>query len=541
MHPFLFSFRTMALTHLRESTNLYEFFFTSTDDLGNDNFVPEGAASCASDFSAQANIDLNPLTFLKSTNTEAALSTFSVNATPICFRQGEKIKILVETPHDLLAANTQVYPLKAKEIDQVPFFLETDDFCAKNRQDPLHYLNRLMANNINQFILFRLSQTCFDSDKIFKSKIFTEASLRSEINLTLTDIQLLQHYTTIANYTRLIYLHTLAEYIPTASIRNINLPAEYSPLTAETEMNLISSSHIFESLDVRTEKRDKLALPPIIDFTLFHDIDLTKSNRKRNNLDIAIRTAYLKTLALMLIDVNNLTPADKTFLTELQQSHLGLLEQSISVRKLLAIEFSRLTQDADPQLFQPNFLRLETTADNRTKFVINNSFLPADNTCVHISFPELVSYTLGTRNPKEIIEISNIRHDTNTGSTNRRKFTNKITNQNDQLYSPLKHTPAVIHILTDLLSENGIFNSIPHNNKNCHFNIIHSQKLDEDSISSGFIFKCPNELTFHPVLRPYNQLSKVRLRIVDSYFNRVYFPINSFVVASLKFRSTNQD
>ena len=498
----------MALSHLRQSHNSYEFLFSNIPD---EDDIPADGRSCASDFTATCDIDLTPLSFLKSSNCEASLSTLSINSTPICFQRGENIEVYVNTPHELLTANTQIYPLKAKSLDKSPFLLETDDLCPRDKHEPITYLNKLVSANINQFILFRMTQIFFDSNQIFKPDAFTKAPFGSEAGcLTLNDLQLLSHYTDIASYARVICLRTLAEHIPSEPILPTSFPSDYSTLTQENETNLISSSTVLQSIDERNKNEDKKALPPIIDFSLFHGINLKTPSKKRNNLDIAINTAYIKILQLILININDLSPADKTFLAELQQSHLGMIRHAQAIRKIIKIEQIRLTQNADPRILQTNFLRLEIAPDQRTRFIINNSFLPHDTTNIDVTFPNLASYTLGTK-MNDKVNITKISYMTNTGSENRARFTNNISNQNDKLFSPLKWSPMVLHILTDLLTETGIFHSSPLNTKNCHFNILYSEKVSEETLCSGFIFKCPNELNFHQILRPFQMLTRVKI------------------------------
>ena len=520
----------MALSHLHAAQNFYEFLFTNSEEEE----VEYGANSTASQFQASCNIDMNPLIFLKSTNVEAGLAMFSVNSTPLCFRHGEQIKFYIETPDNILLSNTRYFPIKFKQlqINQTPYIIETNDFCATHKQEPIAYLNNILTSRINNYLLYRTTITFFDMD-IFKQNIFETKTYEA---FTLGDLQLISDYTYITTFTRLQYLRTLALHIPPITLPELVFNEEYSPLTKTLENEIISDSKVLKSLEDRKGIDDKKAMPPLINFKDFYNVDLANPTTARDRLIERLSEHYIAMLGLALIDLENLSPDDIAFLTALQQSHIKLIKQAKSIRQILTIEHTRLSQAPNPDIFQADFLRIEV-ASNRAKFLINNSFLPEDETKVRLIFPELVSYTLGTKTQKERIKIGDISHDTVTDGRSRPKFTTDITSQNDKLYSPIKYSPSVLHITTDLLAGNSIFKTLP-DKRYSNFNIIHSEKITEQTLDSGFIFKTPNEIDYHPVLRSFNILTRVRIMILDNYFHKVFFPLKTQVNASIKFRST---
>ena len=99
------------------------------------------------------------------------------------------------------------------------------------------------------------------------------------------DLQLISAYTYAASYTRIRFLKTLADYIPETDTPTITFSKSYTPLSAEKEKELIEKSTILKPISERNAEIAGFSTKPLINFSLFHDVDLSKPSAKWNSLD----------------------------------------------------------------------------------------------------------------------------------------------------------------------------------------------------------------------------------------------------------------
>ena len=526
----------MSHLSLHSTQKHYDLIFSNTEE----ECETESSISSASEFEVDCDISLHAITFLRSTNAECALRLFFVDTMPLAFCQGEEISVHVNTPTNLLSTNANYSAREVEKLNNKPFLLHTDDFSATNSKAAvLDYMNSLLYNVINLFILWRTTLNFFDFN-IFKNNLFDDAYPHTRLALSLDDLQLISAYTYAASYTRIRFLKTLANYIPETDTPTITFSKSYTPLSAAKEKELIEKSSVLKPISVRDAEIAGFSTKPLIDFSLFHDVDLSKPSAKRNSLDQKINTYYVKILKIMQFDLSNLTPDDIDLLKDFQQSHLSLINQAKSIRMLLTLEYTRLSQHPTRSLFQPDFLTLTLNA-GRVSFAINNKILPDDETTAKIVFPPAVSYTLGTRNRQETVTVGDISHAMDTDNTRPRFTSSSVTTRGDRLYTPVKNSPGLIHVCTDLLSSSSIFKSLPEKSKYPHFNILHTEKISEETLATQSIYKCPTDLTYHRILRSFNQLNRVKILLLDTYFEKVFFPCKSQVFGSIRFQSTSID
>lgn len=531
---FFFS-KMAAYTALQTTQKHFDLFFSNAKE---EDQLDDGI-SCASEFQVDCTINLRPLTFMRSTNTECALKIFHADSSPLTICAGETIEVFFKSPTDLLTSNKHFYSTKIEKLNSTPFLITTSDFSAtSNKHDVLDYINHLLGCQANFYFMWRLSLISFDLD-IFNEGMFGQSPFQRVYQLTLGDIELISAYTTIAIYTRIQFLKILAEHVPGIDLPTVSFPGSYTPLTRERERELIDESLSLKPSVSRDREVSEMATKPLVDFAIFNAVDLSRGSRKRNALDTVIRTRYVSDLSLMQMDLAHLSAEDKELMSQFQRSHIALIKQAECIHLLLALEHARLTQPAK-LLIQHNFLTLKLSV-TRTQFVINNRILPRDETAVKIVFPPNTSYVLGTRSREEPVIIDNISHSTETGSTRTMFTLSSVTNDGHRLYTPIKSFPSLVHICTDILSDSSIFKSMKTNTLFSHFNVLHTEKISEDNLVTNSVYKPPDELSFHRILRSFNQLNRVKILLLDGYFQKVYFPLKTQVYASIRIQSTAAD
>ena len=515
----------------------YEFIFNN--HLAEDE--KEHGLSTASDFTVDCQINLSPLIFLRSTNAQMCLKHFHVDSAPLSLLENERIRLDVTVPTNIVTANRKFHAIEVRNINKKPFEILTDNYIATNTKDAtLRHINSMLNSRVNIHLLWRFAGTAFDID-VFKPAIFEKTHQYNELALTSDDIRLLFNYSAITNYTRRKYLEILSDYVPVPTMPAMKFNELYTPLVPVEETMILDKSSILKTSTEIADHLKLLASPPLIHFSLFYGIDLSKPSSARDALDAALSTHYKKTLKLMLLNLRSLSGEDKQTIRDHQKSHIALINHVTSVESILTVERARLTQDRQTtSLLQTDFLQIEQIA-GRATFNINNQLLPRDNTTVKITLPESVSYALGSRTRQDQLVVGEISYDTDTQAT-RQRFTNSdIKTKGDRLYTPIKNHPNLIYICTDLLSESAIFKSHTKPTKFPHFNALHVERICEDTLLSNTIYKCPTEMVYHRILRTYNQLSSLRILLLDEYWQQVFFPLKSRVTGCLKIQSTEAD
>ena len=515
----------------------YEFIF-SNDSLEDEN--EDGVVSSASDFYVDCEISLFPLTFMRSTNAECALKLFHVNSSPLSLIENQLVEVHVNTPLDSLPSNHKFHALEVGKINKKPFLLHTDNFSANGSKDAtLQSINKLLSTRVNLYLLWRMAGNSFDID-VFKEGLFENVRKHTELSLCSDEIRLLSAYCDITSYTRRRYLEILGDYITPIEIPPMRSSSLYAPLAPDQEGKILDKSTILKSSTEIGNVLRKMATPPMIHFTIFYGVDLSQPNAARDSLDNLLSTHYIKILKVMQINLNSLDEDDKTLLSQIQQSHLTLLKHANCVNALLTLEQARLSHENRECLFQLDFLQLEQNA-GRVSFSINNHVLPDDSTTVKIILPESISYVCGTKSRQDRITVGEVSYRTKTQET-RPKFTNAIvTSRGDRLYTPIKNHPNLIYVCTDLLSESSIYKTLPRQSKFPHYNVLHVERVNEETLTSNTIYKCPTDLVYHRILRSFNHLNRVRLLLLDEYWEKIYFPYPTKVTASLRFQSTSTD
>ena len=269
----------------------------------------------------------------------------------------------------------------------------------------------MLNSRINMYLMWRFAGTAFDMD-IFKPGIFEEPQRTNNLTLASDDIRLLFSYCAITNYARRRFLEILGDYVPTPTVPAIKFNALYEPLIPEEESKILDQSTILKDSAEREDELKLLASPPLIQFSLFYGIDLTKPSASRDALDAALSAHYKKTLKLMLINLRSLSPEDKETISDHQQSHVALINHVTSVESFLTVERARLTQERQgTSLLQYDFLQIEQNA-GRAVFCVNNKLLPNDSSSVKITLSQSVSYALGCRNRQDQLIVGEINRQT---------------------------------------------------------------------------------------------------------------------------------
>lgn len=535
---YIYYFSNVA-TEDKQATQTPPINSTSTNDLHNTSDSTEPTHSTASEFMAICDLDLNPILELRSTNAQIALSEFSVDNLPLCFLHTEAVHVSLLTPLPSLTSNRVMNSILIEKHNETPYRIEFTDFTAESVEAPLGYLNNMLGQRLNAYLIFHLSLAFFDLN-LFVDDTFHKTTNDEPSPISGNDIQLLLKYTNCTLHKRAQIHNILARVTPHDRLSTIIKNAK-PPLTREFEKNHLSSSSCLRSLPDR-QKEDTHNLS-ISQFEHYYDISLTTSNSRKTELEEQIDREFVQYLRSVWIDLSDLSEDDNSFIDLLAESNLTLIKQGETLKNILTVEYQRVYSDLPDSLFTNQFFTLELDqSGSKCRFRINNKkFLPPGLTELTMKIDPYATYRLGGDAHLSHITIGPITHNSDCDALLNPKHTHNISSSRQRLPATIRYQPRLIRFFTDLIATSDIIYQWTRQQDDDHsgFRVLHTLQICESMIHSRFLFKGSDTLTFHKLLRSANNFRQLSVLLLDENQCKVYFPYKSYCHASLVIQSTS--
>ena len=508
---------------------------TTASDLRNTSVSTDPSHSTASSFMAICDLELAPILELRSTNAQIALSEFAVDNLPLCFIHTESVCVTVNTPPPLLTSNRIINSKETKKTDEVTYRIQFTDFTSDSIQSPIIYLNNMLGQRINSFLIYRLSLPFFDLD-LFKSTLFQDDTNEAAYPLSGGDIKLLLKYTSCTLHKR-AQIHNILTKVTLQTPLPITIRHSNPALSARFEESQLNVS---SSLLPLLERHNPRTIS-VSQFSDYYDVSLSSANVKKAALETKIDLTFLEYLKSVWIDLNDLSADDSAFVTQISDSNLALYRQGETLKTILLVEEQRINNDLPDSLFTNQFLSFELDqSGSKCQFRMNNKkFLPPNATELTVRIDPYASYRLGGNVHLSHTQIGPITHASDCNAQPVTKLTHNITSSRQRLPSSIRQQPRLIRFFTDLIATSDIvYQWTREQDSDSAFRVLYTLQLCDSMIQSRFLFKESDTLSFHRLLRSANSFRQLSVLMLDENQRRVYFPFKTYCHGSIVIQST---
>ena len=518
------------MSHLAPPSSKFQIYINNREQENN----TDSPISTAGAFDYTLNANIAPLLFMRSLIAQAAISHFDISNLPLCVSARDTILVTFRCDLDILSLNQNHNRLKTDKKNKVVYSIQLGDVTAREPGVLISYLNHKL-NNLNYFLLYRYSTVFYDK-QIWKKNLFKEQRSEEDIQLESEEILLLQRYTNITLFSRLIFHNILSESL--SDIEKMDPDISYTtvkpPLSSALESRILSKSKIFLSLAERQEASKK-HFTSIVNFADFYEVDVAKKQTtiRLEALKKQLREKFVKYLMNMQLKLTgDLTEDDKGPLIRLLHDNLKLIFIGKKISQILSLEYEKLTPDFASGLFKTQLVYL--TADPYTSKPVfhlesETYFSKNDSSNMTVTFPPNLSYTLGQSkqtttlgplcgNP-EYIQTPHTEH--------------SITRTGPSLGGALRHCPKVVRIASNILSSSELHDTWLTETDNSDLNLIHSQILDSSQIEARYITKLDDTRMYYRMLRSSDVLSTIKVKILDENCENLIFPRNTITSIGL--------
>lgn len=526
----------MPFSNLPSILEKYEIYVSNFEtEIG----LADDEPSSGSSFSSNIDLDISPLLFLRSPVAQIGLQHVTIENLCLCFLNNEKIRIKISTPSDINFANFHITSDQIDELNHSFFDLQFTDFSATNIDDCLSYIDDMLNGNLSSYLIYRLALNFFDMD-IFKNNIFSKpASKIDKISLTLEDIEICLRYTDFTLFSRRLFDAVLSGQdimsIPVGSTTTKNLTSIKPKLTAQLEKKILNKSKFLKSSDERLAYSESYIFSTST-FENFYSIDLKTKSSERAALCVKITTEFHRACQTFLdIHFSHLTPEKETLITKLKKSNDALIQQGLTLQKILLIQREKHDPNFSPSLFASELVSIQKDeTGSKTYFdIFNKNFLPDDETTCDIFFDKQASYTLGMLPNTNSLRVGPLSYSTECSRTTKisPRLTTNIVSSFQRLHGPTRFHPRILHIACDILSTSDQKFLRPINSDYPNFQTIHSILVEDHHFSSHFFSKNSDDITFHRMLKTENLLQRFHIVTLDENERPVTFPRNSIFSA----------
>ena len=529
----------MALSHLALDVDRYEIYL---DNSSNEDQLKNDEESTASQWNTIFNsgLDLSPLLYLKSTSAELALNQFSVDDLPLTTTAREKITVQIHLPEHLATANlfygSESLSKSNDEIHEIP----TVDLTTTENEVLIDHLNDLTN------ITFLFLRTCINF--VLDTNIFKE-DVPNNAKVLPADAKLIIRYLDCILFARHILHRYLIRILGVTdnSLDTVVTFSDTTNITASTEKRTIDNSTIFRATEDRPAPTQGLQ-PMNLD--QFQGVNLSDAYNDEAGPKLKIETdtaQYLRrTTVLERVDPADenspLTEESKQDLRTYIVSNKALVNQALALRTVISFMYAKTSGKVSP-LFNDRLIALMLNRNNsRLNVILKPSlFMPPDSTSLTMTFPEHLSYVLGCKD-KTQLTIGPISHGDdreNTGA-NGVSFAHNITISGQSPPSTIRTIPRILYVCTDIISavsRNLWLRDTPY--ESCH--IIYTHVIDDSNITTKFVCKTSDTLTFHRISSLQCLWNSFNVYILDQNFRKVVFPLRTYVKLGLVIKPTNAD
>ena len=527
----------MALSHLALDTERYEIYLDNkiVEDKLKDS--DESSASCFETI-FNSSLDLSPLLYLKSTSAELALNQFSVDDLPLTTSKKEEVKLKITLPNDLAHCN-QSFNIEKLEISngtiyKIPF----GDFTTSENAALINLLNKKL--NITLIVLKVALAFIFDTD-IFKDGIELKTT-----EISGSDARLIGRYLDCILFSRHIVHRYISRILEDGdeSLDGLVKFSNNSVMAAAEEKQIIAKSMIFRSVDERVG----VARGKTMDLKIFPGDNLKSAYSKQGGTKLRIETEIADLFSdITMVERTNpndpsspLKDKSRDDLIRYRNSNKKLAIQAMYFKTLVSF-LQQNDHHKVSAIFNNRIMAFELVAGSRLKVILNPSlFLPPDGTSIALHFPEQLSYVLGC-NDKTTLEIGPFSNQSNENpipQEGQPKLTNHITVSGQSPHSSMRPMPRILYVCSDIVSSVGRnlwLRDTPY--ENC--NIIYTHVLDDTNLTTQFLCKNTDTLTFHRISSLNSLWNSFSLYILDQNFRKVIFPLRSYTKIGLIIKPTN--
>ena len=493
--------------------------------------------STASQFQCPLDINLNPLIFLKSSAAQVALSNLSISELPCCITTKDFIEVSCHIDTKILHPNLVENTEKTKKQNDEKLIIKLQNVTAPKPESLIEFLNSKLSS-LNYLLLQRFTMVFYDK-RIFKSEPFKELAYFQNISLKMEELHLLQKYSDICLYARLILHQTLLELLP-----DIDTPApkmSYSnsrpPLNKILEDEILQNSDILLSPDARAAN-ERRSILKFVNFADFYDIDFTRPGAEKtakvkalNAKQRANQSSYLQ--LLLQIDPENITEKAKIGIRDVLQSNLKLISIGNKISQLLSLEISKLSPNFPEQLFNSQVFALTLDPFNlKTIFRLSGTafFSDHDTSFMSVKLTDNISYSLGLEKRETI--IGPLSGNPATGSVD--QLPNKITKTGPNVDAvSVRNCPKVIRIATNMLVFDETRDEWMAETDFHDFHLLYSQAIENSHLESRFITKMDENRFYYRMLRSFNNLTNIKFLILDQNSQLINFPKGTLTNISL--------
>ena len=228
-------------------------------------------------------LDLNQLSHFQSTEVEARISNLQIDSLPLTFSGDETIDTFITIDPKITKDNLLYNKWIANEDNNKPLSIGVGDYHATTNTSALIYLNQLLINSANLFVLKRYLELVTDSDNLFLDTAFKNLDVDSPAEISPEDCELLRKYLDIAVYTRLKIFELLKEHIKSKITVNANFLYKNGVFVKTEEESIVQRSKLLGPIVGRVPVIPGIGTPELlIDFSLFHDTSFNNLSSKAN-------------------------------------------------------------------------------------------------------------------------------------------------------------------------------------------------------------------------------------------------------------------
>ena len=526
--------------------------------------LPENDLSTANNFevSLTPSLDLHQLSYLQSLDCECRTENIMIDSCPLIFEENEVIQTFVTITPELATGNLNYFLEDLTVRNQQPLAVGLTNFQTTEPQKALVFLNKLLQNSSNLYIITRYLEVLMDSSDIVKKDLFQNLNIDNEVNdiITIKDLNLLSKYVDIAIYSRIAVIEALLAEIGDSklTLAKVLKSDDYQYSSVSPLIETVETDSLDLSKFLNPTKQQKS--PTEVDFKAFKIVDTKKfynfgflppKNASQITLDTEQKREIkdnlllnLRTLGKLDRDIfRSLSETNTKYLKKVVDNNVALIKIATKLHSLIKNEKERLSLRKRGRLFTRHFLGIALDENqSKCRFFIDRSKVVADCT-ITVKFPRHASYKLGSARDVitrkyGLVEVGPIS--LGPPAKPPPKLANTIVLNEQRLNSGVRFSPRLLCLATDFLAESS------RQQEKEQFFFSHHDMLTFFKVPLKPKYLGPHFLTvessqLHP--QPFHRVHKARMllhtfkiMIFDENGEPILFPRDTFVKIALTFR-----
>ena len=531
--------------------------------------LPEDHASSAGNFEVTLtpSLDLNQLSYMRSLELEVKVENLEIDSPPLVFQEGESIQTFVKIPLSLAEHNLFRTKADVENSNKDPLTVKVTDFLTVELEHAVLFLNKLLQNSSNLYLICRYLEIFLDMDSLVKTETFNNLNVDTEVHLTCADLDLLDRYVDIGVFSRLQIVKILNGIVnpdPIKAGKQMKTLFSFSlepatlfhakgTLTASDETESLKKSSFLKPISARSRPNPVTGKQedPIrfIDLKEFYDVNLRSpasshvqlKTDKFNEIKTKICNYYEMMGAISRGSNGSYIAVDGKKINDIISKNVQLINMGRKAHDVIHAESEKLRNGNN--VFAHHFLRLGLHAQSKCRFLIDKSKLVSDVEMM-VTFPPIVSYKLGSGKEKTTQRYGNVVVGPISIHTPPQekilKLSNTIIHQSQKLTSCCRIVPKLLCLATDFLAESSRQQEkeqffFSHDDMVTFFKV----PLKPKSIKTQFLIVESSQLPpqpFYKVHKARTQLQNFKIMLFDENGEFLVFARNSIVKIAMTFR-----